>query len=223
MAKDAVDSAKFTETSPAGSQDKTTRYLRPSRRARTPPEKLPATIDPVPSFADDLSAAHQEIARLEKALALERSHVLQEVSRGEQSVMQAKQDMFLVVLKEQEEKTKLRRELERSKHQNQTLNVRLHTEMERSAEVRAQDRAKIIKLETDARAWEQEAEHSQSLNQQLEQDLVELRRIENEQRGEASTRPRGLPPAYGNINDDERFPPYDRYQDIGGIGPELYI
>jgi hypothetical protein len=62
-----------------------------------------------------------------------------------------------------------------------------------------------------------ETEHVQHLNSTLQSDLQELRAIEVEDKRARNDERRDLPPAYGNLNDEERFPPYSKHADAGSI------
>jgi hypothetical protein len=62
-----------------------------------------------------------------------------------------------------------------------------------------------------------EIEHLQDVNATMVSDLDELRGIENEAATKRRDEHLGLPPAYGNLDDEGRFPPYSAHEDGGTI------
>jgi hypothetical protein len=66
-------------------------------------------------------------------------------------------------------------------------------------------------------AHQTEIEHLKAVNATMMSDLNELRVLENEVATKHKDECLGLPPAYGNLNDEDRFPPYSTHEDGGTI------
>jgi hypothetical protein len=62
-----------------------------------------------------------------------------------------------------------------------------------------------------------EIEHLQNVNATTMSDLDELREIGNEDATKRRDEHIGLPPSYGNLDDEDRFPPYSTHEDGGTI------
>ncbi|KAM0689754.1 hypothetical protein Q7P36_010625 [Cladosporium allicinum] len=61
-----------------------------------------------------------------------------------------------------------------------------------------------------------EIDHLQDVNANITSDLHELRVLESEAAAKRKEH-LGLPPAYGNLDDEDRFPPYSKHEDGGTI------
>jgi endonuclease/exonuclease/phosphatase family metal-dependent hydrolase len=66
-------------------------------------------------------------------------------------------------------------------------------------------------------AHQAEIEHLKAVNATMMSDLNELRELENEVAAKHKDEHLGLPPAYGSLNDEDRFPPYSTHEDGGTI------
>jgi hypothetical protein len=62
-----------------------------------------------------------------------------------------------------------------------------------------------------------EIDHLQDVNATITSDLHELRVLESEAAAKRKDQHLGLPPAYGNLDDEDRFPPYSKHEDGGTI------
>ena len=62
-----------------------------------------------------------------------------------------------------------------------------------------------------------EIDHLQDVNATNTSDLHELRVLESEAAAKRKDQHLGLPPAYGNLDDEDRFPPYSKHEDGGTI------
>lgn len=63
--------------------------------------------------------------------------------------------------------------------------------------------------------YRSETEHLSHNIRTLEEDLDELRRIENEQKAKTQQKNLGLPPAYGDLDDVDEMAPHMRHKDAG--------
>jgi hypothetical protein len=146
-----------------------------------------------------------------------------------------KQDMYLKLLQEQERRDKaesnLRLEQVRNAHnfaawEHDLKKAKEELSLECAAHQRAQAATKIdLQTERNKRQHAQNAtaglhaeiDHLHDVNATITSDLEDLRGIESE----AATKHRddhlGLPPAYGNLDDEDRFPPYSTHEDAGTI------
>jgi hypothetical protein len=146
-----------------------------------------------------------------------------------------KQDMLFDLLQEQQRRaateSNLRLEQVRNAHSFAAWQVELRSvkedlKMEHMRRLRAEAATKEdLKRELAMRQHAQaamdalnaEVEHLQEVNATMMSDLSELRELENEVAAKQKDEHLGLPPAYGNLNDEDRFPPYSTHEDGGMI------
>lgn len=151
-----------------------------------------------------------KVSRLEAELLLERDW-------SKQAQLRTAQDMLFDLIREQEKHGETKRDLalEKSRREkdNQTSSKRFA-----EAELKAKDERDMrVRAQATAEAFRMDSEHLQILNTSLEADLNDLRAIEDEDTTRRTDEHRGLPPAYGDLDDEDRYPPYSRHQDGGTI------
>jgi len=144
------------------------------------------------------------------------------------------QDAFLKFLKEEELRKKAESALNREKYYHVMDNAAWKDEVREAKQELRQAKAEIwqskeelrkernerIRRERDRPAikdLQTEIEHLTDINATITSDLDELRVVENEAATKRRDEHIGLPPAYGNLNDEERFPPYSAHSDGGTI------
>jgi len=130
---------------------------------------------------------------------------------------QMKQDLFLDLLREQDLRKKADSDLVREQRRHAHGIAAWKAALTVAEDDRRRDRAARAYAQAVKNGLLAEIEHLEGVNAIAVSDLDELRTVENE----AATRRRdehlGLPPAYGNLNDEQRFPPYSNHEDGGTI------
>jgi hypothetical protein len=79
------------------------------------------------------------------------------------------------------------------------------------------ERTQTLNAQRAVESYRVETEHLQHFNTTLQSDLQELRVVEVEDKRARNDGRRDLPPAYGNLDDEDRFPPYSEQADAGSI------
>ncbi|KAM0715536.1 hypothetical protein Q7P37_009034 [Cladosporium fusiforme] len=128
-----------------------------------------------------------------------------------------KQDMFLRIMHEQELRAKAEYNLERERRVHKKAIAELKGAVEKADAAARQAQANNLRAVGQQGTLRLEIEHLQDVTTTLEADLDDLRNIENEDAVKRSNENRGLPPAYGSLNDEDRFPPYSRHADAGTL------
>jgi len=138
----------------------------------------------------------------------------------EQRELKIKQDMMLDVLAHKEQSVKIQAQLSKEMNRYARLADHHKDHVGKLEKVAREERARYIKSHSDATMWREDAEHMSALYKTLEEDLEELRRLENEERSKRSDerKAKDLPPAYGNLDDEDRLPPYATHaRDSGSL------
>ena len=160
------------------------------------------------ALEESLHKAYSEIEDLKDELVIvNKAH--------KQEHMMIKQEMMLDILKANESADKRVSTLNREKHY---LQLYANEQKKEAIEIKGRLEAlstRYAKTLTDMNMYRQEAEHLQSLNKTMEEDLDELRRIENEDAAHRKKQAQGLPPAYGCLDDEDHQPPYVLHKDGG--------
>ncbi|KAK5112162.1 hypothetical protein LTR85_011595 [Meristemomyces frigidus] len=179
-----------------------------------------------PSIDDDTPAA-RALARMKTQLDMTTQQLHQEQALRNKRELQIRQDMMLPLLKKDEALKKTTELVKRY----QAEYVRAVKEMQAKEKTHAEEKVKldlemkvqqgkVIRAECEGRMWREEVEHAQTLQRVLEEDMDELRRIENEevvQRREKAKKGE-LPPAYGSLDDEAQIPPYETHaKDSGAL------
>jgi hypothetical protein len=152
----------------------------------------------------------RKVSRLEAELIAERAwtHEVQ---------IRVTQDMFQEVLRGREQLQKAQETAAVAKRRFDRevshLEARL-AEVGRKS-VRERDMREVAQATTEV--YRSEAEHLQNLNTTIQADIEELRSVEVETAMVRKDESRGLPPAYGNLDDEGRFPPYSLHADVGSM------
>ncbi|EME44720.1 hypothetical protein DOTSEDRAFT_72246 [Dothistroma septosporum NZE10] len=79
------------------------------------------------------------------------------------------------------------------------------------------ERNKYLNALSTSNLYQTSLEHCQQLLKTAEEDLAELQRIHNEEKILKQKTTRGLPPAYGSLDDVEVMPPWGRHEDGGTL------
>jgi hypothetical protein len=152
----------------------------------------------------------RKVTRLEGELLKERDWTHRAQNR-------VKQDMFQVLLVERDHLKKVKDiaaiAKKRFDKEISQLEARLAEANRKS--VRERDMREVA--QATAEVYRSEAEHLQNLNTTIQADIEELRSVEVETAMVRKDDFRGLPPAFGDLNDEERFPPYSKHADGGSL------
>jgi len=218
-----------TQSAEHGTLDRATPYLKydlgcstsgvsalPSVNAATSKKSQPRLSLPK-SFNDEVRTSNQRLAQALWDITQYEEMLEQQTQKHQQHIMLLKQDLMLdrmrlekdgkvEVAKLQREKHHLNRRIAEHKAANDQLKVKMD-----EATIRAN------KASTELARSETEIDHLESLNKILEEDLVELRRIENDDARRHDDKQLGLPPAYGALPDENRFPPPQLHEDSGAL------
>lgn len=162
------------------------------------------------SLSDMLARSEAKIARLEADLLESRQY-------GTQVELRVKQDMLLDIFKERQEKQHMAYQLAREKRHVSKLSDHFIEKTKRLEAEKLLERNKFLNAQQDANNLRADVEHYQTLTGMLETDIDELRQIENAAAEKKKEEMRGLPPAYGSLHDEDRFPPYNQHTDGGTL------
>lgn len=174
------------------------------------PRGILATESPLDELQDRFIKAQYDIADLRDALHKQSQRHMQEK-------LFLKQDMMLDMLRRHELSKQTMDKLMREKH----ILTRYASEQKKEAEqqkkkaeeeIKKHDKAKL-----DLNYFKNEAEHLQTINKVIEEDLDELRQIENEDAAQRKRKTSGLPPAYGSLDDEDRYLTPQVHEDSGSL------
>jgi hypothetical protein len=152
----------------------------------------------------------RKISKLEAELVRERAFT-------EQAQQRVKQDMMMDIMREKEKLKKAEESASLARRLYEKELAEQKVKLEKAAEKSLVERTQFLNAQRAIESYRMETEHVQHLNASLQSDLQELRAIEVEDKRARNDERRDLPPAYGNLNDEDRFPPYSKYADAGSI------
>jgi hypothetical protein len=152
----------------------------------------------------------RKISKLEAELVRERAFT-------EQAQQRVKQDMMMDIMREKEKLKKVEESASLARRLYEKELAEQKVKLEKAAEKSLVERTQFLNAQRAIESYRMETEHVQHLNSSLQSDLQELRAIEVEDKRARNEERRDLPPAYGNLNDEDRFPPYSKYADAGSI------
>jgi hypothetical protein len=152
----------------------------------------------------------KKISKLEAELVRERAFT-------EQAQQRVKQDMMMDILREKEKLKKAEDSASLARRLYEKELAEHKVKLEKAAEKSLVERTQFLNAQRAIESYRMETEHVQHLNATLQSDLQELRAIEVEDKGARNDERRDLPPAYGNLNDEDRFPSYSKQADTGSI------
>lgn len=159
---------------------------------------------------DETLALQTKVSRLEGELREERSFT-------EMAQNRVKQDMLMDIMKEKELRRKAEENANVMKRRFEKEIHNLKTKLTEATEKGRVERNNTLSAQASAETFRLEAEHWQNVSTTLESDIDELRGIEAEAALKRKDEIRGLPPAYGNLDDEDRFPPYSQHADGGSL------
>ena len=184
--------------------------LRPVYKTSKPENGYPVRIPQ--SHLDALQASIREaqlrIADLEQELE-------EQAQANEQQQLIVKQNVMLDHIKATETFEKKINTLKRERH---FLHVDVVQQKKEAMEAKAKLSTMTEKYNTAFANWQTykvEVEHLQSVNKTFEEDIDELRQIENENAALRRQQAQGLPPAYASLEDEDQAPPYWQHKDNG--------
>jgi len=175
-------------------------------------ELLPKDSEqPSPQHNEDVHARQKrKISKLEAELVEQRAFT-------EQAQNQVKQDMLMDIMREKEKlrKTAEAAELAKRRHEKEVAEYKV--KLEKAMEKSLVERTQTLNAQRAVESYRVETEHLQQFNTTLQSDLQELRFVEVEDKRARNDERRDLPPAYGNLDDEDHFPPYSQHADAGSI------
>ena len=152
----------------------------------------------------------KKISKLEAELVEQRAFT-------EQAQNRVKQDMMMDIMLEKEKLRKFEEagKLARRLHEKEISEYKV--KLEKAAEKSLVERTQTLSAQRAIESYRLEAEHLQHLNVTFQSDLQDLRVVDVEDRRARKDGRRDLPPAYGSLDDEDRFPPYSQQADAGSI------
>lgn len=132
----------------------------------------------------------------------------------ERKDLQTRQSMLLDLMAIEKKGEEQLRQVQRQKFYLQREHDTLQAQHTTQTAELEREKIRYEKAARESKMYRDEAEHGQALCHTLEEDLNELRRIENEDRRAREER-RGLPPAYRSLDEEASLPPYKLHTDGG--------
>lgn len=128
-----------------------------------------------------------------------------------------KQDMYIDIMHERDLRKKTEERADRAKRRYDREISELRVKLEKADEKSLLERQQTVNAQSSAESYRMESEHLENVNSTLQSDLNELRIVDVEDARARKDGRRDLPPAYGNLDDENRFPPYSQHADGGSI------
>ena len=166
---------------------------------------------------DRYAVALTKIADLKQTVAVERQRLTTEQQWHYQEVQQVRQNVLLDIVKMNESAERERKKLRVEKYYAQRYAREQEEEVAKYKGEVQTERMKAVSLSRAMDMCREDAEHYQNLNKVLDDDLDELRQIENDDAATRKLQTKGLPPAYGSLEDEEQQPPYRLHKDSGAF------
>lgn len=164
-----------------------------------------------------ISRLQHELAKCKEKIARLTVDLEEEHKWNAQVEYRVKQDMFLRIMQEKEKLLIAEQSQERERRIHLKTIADLKENLEHSRNLARQAHEKLLRALNEQKGLRLEAEHFQALNATMEADMNEMRDIESEDAAKRRKEDQGLPPAYGNLNDEDRFPPHSRHEDAGTL------
>lgn len=164
-----------------------------------------------------ISRLQHELAKCKEKIARLTVDLEEEHRWNAQVEFRVKQDMFLRIMQEKEKRLIAEQSQERERRTHLKTIADLKENLEHSRDLARRAHEKLLRALDEQKGLRLEVEHFQGLNATMEADMNEMRDIESEEAAKRRKGDQGLPPAYGNLNDEDRFPPYSRHEDAGTL------
>jgi len=152
----------------------------------------------------------RKISKLEAELVEQRAFT-------EQAQNRVKQDMMMDIMREREKLRKVEEAAKLAKRLHEKEASEYKVKLEKAAEKSLVERTQTLSAQRAIESYRLETEHLHHLNATQQSDLQDLRVVDVEDRRARNDGRRDLPPAYGNLDDEDRFPPYSQQADAGSI------
>lgn len=152
----------------------------------------------------------RKISKLEAELVEQRAFT-------EQAQNRVKQDMLMDIMREKEKLRKVEEAAKLAKRLHEKEASEYKVKLEKAAEKSLVERTQTLSAQRAMESYRLETEHLHHLNATQQSDLQDLRVADVEDRRARNDGRRDLPPAYGDLDDEDRFPPYSQQADAGSI------
>ena len=160
---------------------------------------------------------HEQLLQHKKKISKLEAELVRERAFTQEAQTRVKQDMLIDILNE---KTKLRK-AEQAANIAKRLYERevseLKVKLDKADAKSVLERAQTLSARDTAESYRLDTEHLQHVSDALQADLEALRVVDTEDRRSRKDKRHDLPPAYGDLNDEARFPPYSQHADAGSI------
>lgn len=181
--------------------------------------------EPVPSIhttASSFSALQERFTQAQYEIADLTEMLHKQAKRHVQEQLWLKQDLVLDMVRRHEHHDQTMKKLHREKHHLTQYANEQKAEMEKQKKKADEEKAKHVKAQLELTYHKGEVEHLQALNKVMEEDLDELRQIENEDAAQRQRKVQGLPPAYGSLDDEDPFATPQLHEDSGSFDVAVF-
>lgn len=199
----------------------------PVEHAITPAEEMPVnhsneTTPPSPAEhqESDLQTndeSQDNNARLKRKISRLEADLLDQRAFTEEAQKRVKQDMLLDIILQKEQVAKAAKNADLTKRRHDKEVAEWKVKVSEATDKVLKERDQRETAQATAEVYRVETEHLQNVNVIIQSDLDELRAVEVETAIVRKDESRGLPPAYGNLDDEHRFPPYSQHADGGSL------
>ncbi|KAM0711841.1 hypothetical protein Q7P35_001210 [Cladosporium inversicolor] len=177
---------------------------------------------PSPGELDQMSfqlneALHALLAQSKRKVSMLQAELVKEREFTEQVQKRVRQDMMMDIMRltEKLKKTEEAAVLAKRRHEKEISEYKV--KLQKGDERSLVERTQTLSAQRAVESYRFETEHLQHINALQKSDLQDLRVVDDEDRRARKDDRRDLPPAYGNLNDEEQFPPYSQQADAGSI------
>ncbi|GAB7335345.1 hypothetical protein MBLNU13_g07735t1 [Cladosporium sp. NU13] len=186
---------------------------------RMPVDESDDTDELSPGELGQLTLQHSKDvhAQQKKKISKLEAELVEQRAFTEQAQNRVKQDMMMDIMREKEKLRKFEEAGKLAKRLHEKEISEYKVKLEKAAEKSLVERTRTLSAQRAIESYRLEAEHLQHLNATFQSDLQDLRVVDVEDRRARKDRRRDLPPAYGNLDDEECFPPYSQQADAGSI------
>ena len=160
---------------------------------------------------------HEQVLQQKRKISKLEAELVKEREFTEEAQKRVKQDMLLDIMREHAKLKKVEDAADIAKRRHEKEVSEYKVKLEKAIEKSLMERSQTLSAQSTAESYRLDTEHLQHVSDTLQTDLEELRVVEVEDKRARKDGRRDLPPAYGNLDDEERFPPYSQHADAGSI------
>jgi hypothetical protein len=187
--------------------------------ATTSVKHMSVEHEPSPKELEQPSSQHNKAvhAQQKRKISKLEAELVEQRAFTEQAQNRVKQDMMMDIMREKEKLRKVEEAAKLAKRLHEKEASEYKVKLEKAAEKSLVERTQTLSAQRAIESYRLETEHLHHLNATQQSDLQDLRVVDVEDRRARNDGRRDLPPAYGNLDDEDRFPPYSQQADAGSI------